>query len=394
MSVSLFFFGGRRIRVPKEFRTDVLNLCLLYGESPVRMEAEADGAISFTLPVSSARALVREARARGMELEVRGAFGIPSLLCRLLRRPGLFAGAVLGLLLLLLSGRFVWAVEVKGNETVTDAEVKEILSACGFGVGSYLPGLEIPALENHVLVFTDRLSWLSINIDGTVASVQVLERTVGTPAEESARRPANLIAARDGQIEYTEIFRGECEVKAGQAVREGELLVSGVYEGTNTGNRFTRAAGRVLARTEHTFEVEIPYAWEEKQEDTPVLCALTLKFFNFSLNFFENSGNMGESCDIIENEKVLPMGGRHVLPISLAVKTAVPYTLESRTRTEEEALTLAHEALGRELAALSANAVLLSKEIRTEVGETGVRLLCTVSAVEDIARVQEFEIEE
>ncbi len=393
MNLPLFLFGGCRLRVLPASLTSVLDLCLSRGYTYTDVTLCEDGSMCFSLPLSVARALLRDAEARGLAVTREKSFGLPAYLARLARRPGLLIGGVLGALLLVLSGRFVWAVEVTGNETLPTEEVREILRDCGFGVGSYLPAVEVPSLENRILISTDRLSWISINLDGTVASVQVVERREEIPAEEETR-PANLVAARDGQIEYLELFRGQRAVSVGQAVKAGELLVSGVYESATVGCRFTRAAGKVFARTERTFEIGIPYAWEEKQSETPVLCALTLDFFNFSLNFFENSGNVGESCDIIETEKVLPSFGKHALPISLSVTTATPYTYVPRTRTREEAIALAYEALERELSALSASAVLLGKEIRSEVGETEVRLVCTVTAVEDIARVQEFEVAE
>lgn len=398
MNFTLLLFGGCRVRVPREDCTGVLDLCLAYDLPHADFTCAEDGSVSFTLSLSDARRLRAAAEARGLCVETVSAFGLPALFLRVLRRPGLLLGGLLGLVLLVLSGRFVWAVEVTGNETMSDKEVREILSACDFGVGTYLPGLEIPPLENRILISTDRLSWISINLSGTVARVQVVERVAADGNAETGTRPAHLVAAVDGQIEYFEIFRGVRAVAVGQAVRAGEVLVSGIYTSGEDEDalppRYTRAAGRVLARTEREIELFVPYEWEEKMHGDSSLVGITLHFFNFSWNFFENSGNAGGSCDIIETEKVFPVLGAHEIPISLTLRRSVPYTLASRTRTEKEALENAYLELEDALAALSGDVTLLGKQVATELLEDGVRIRCTLRCLENIACVREFEIGE
>jgi similar to stage IV sporulation protein len=196
----------------------------------------------------------------------------------------------------------------------------------------------------------------------------------------------------DGQIEYLEIYRGNVVVKAGQAVKKGELLVGGLYESSTDSFRYTRAAGRVMARTERIVEVEIPLSFEEKVYDEPYLQEMELSFFNFSHKIFKNSGNSDILCDIIEYNSNLGQLGNNRLPISLSRVEVRPYHLEQRTRSAEEALELCYAELSVQLASLSGEIQLLQKELATEVGEDSVILVCTLNCIENIALVQEFEI--
>ena len=395
MSLSLFLLGGAVVRADARDRTRVLDLCLRQGYTYTDFSCAEDGAVRFTLMHAAARAFLRDAAACGISVTVEHAYGIPALLSRLFHRPGLLLGTALGVLLLFLSCRFVWAVEVTGNETMSTDEIREILRACDFGVGSYLPGVEVSALENRVLMSTDRISWISINLFGTVAHVQVMERKEEQGADDGGRQPAHLVAARDGQIEYFELFRGVRAAASGQAVRAGEVLVSGIIEGAEgEPPRYTRAAGKVFARTERTLTYTVPYAFEQKQAKGSKICKISLNFFGFSLKIFENSGNAEGCCDIIQNEKVLPSFGKHPIPVSLTLTEAVPYALAACTRTEEEALEIAYGMLESELSLLSSDATLLSKEIRTEVTGEGVRLVCRLGTLENIACTREFGIGE
>lgn len=397
MNLLLFLSGGKELTVAAGDRTAVMNLCLQNGYTYTAFAWLEDGSVRFQCASATARRLLAQCKKQGWDVKVTGAYGIPSLFFSLRRRPGLAVGALLAVFLLVLSGRFVWSVQIKGNTALSTEEVLELLDSCGLSVGSYVPTIRAGELENRVLLATDRLSWISVNLDGTVAHVQVIERVEGEyegEAPEKAKYPANLIAAKDGQIEYLELYRGEAVIKTGQAVKKGDLLVSGIYDSRTSGFRYTRAAGRVYARTEHTFTVEIPLTYEEKTYTAPKTQQITLNFFDFSLKIFKMSGNPTPDCDIIERKTDLEGFGPNPLPISFSTLEAMPYTVQRLTRTPEEALELAYAQLEKELGAFSEGRELLRKQITAEAGENSVKLVCTILCIEDIALQSEFEIKE
>ena len=395
MSLALLFRGSCTVSVPSIHRTAAMNLCMQMGLQYTNFVWCKDGSVRFCCAARSARRFLAACHARDIEAEIVGYRGLPKVLLRLKERMGLVIGALLALTLIVLSGLFVWDVQVSGNENLTESEVLEELRACGFGVGSYLPSLRVREIENRVLMVSERIGWLSINLDGTVARVQVIEhlsKDFGTGDEASSKNPANLVAMRDGQIEYLELYRGNAVVTAGQAVKKGELLVSGLYENPTGGLRYTRAAGRVMARTERTVEVEIPLSFDKKVYDEPYLQEIELSFFNFSHKIFKNSRNSNILCDIIKYNSNLGQLGNNRLPISLSRIEARPYHIEQCQRSAEEALELCYQELEEQLSSLSGEVQLLQKEIVTRVGESSVVLVCTLTCVENIALVQEFEI--
>lgn len=391
MNLPLFFFGSTRIQSSAKHRTALLNLCLKHEISYVDFRCAADGSVSFRTSFVTAQRLKRLCDAAQIELQLSERRGLPFLIWQYRSRAGLLLGGALALALMILSGQFVWDVRITGNERVTDAEIRAELRACGLYPGSYIPNLHAGELENRVLIASEKLSWISIYLDGTVATVQVIEHTP-TPEEEDLSRPANLIATADGQIETVEIYRGNCVVKHGQAVRKGELLVSGLYDSSVLGYRYTRAAGMVYARTEKTFTVEIPLSYEEKIFESTKYREITLHFFDFSLNIFKNSGNSHTTCDIIRDEKSLDAIGLYGVPVGITVLHDLPYSYHRTERTPEQALECAYAELDRRLSVLSQDAQLLSKTIKTTLTDSALILECTVNCLENIAVQSEFEI--
>lgn len=397
MMGALWLLGAQRLRVGVSERTDALNICLENGFSYSDFSWEADGGVSFLMPPVSARRFRRTCRAGGITVAVVGGKGLPMLLWAMRRRAGLWLGALVAVVLILLSCRFVWAVEVTGNVNMSDEAVRGLLRECDFGVGSYIPDINARALENRVLLQTDELAWIALYMDGTVARVQVIERENPTdPVAPSvdASKPANLVAAADGQIERVQLYRGEIAVTVGQAVKKGELLVSGVYDSTNAGFRYTRAAGEVYARVEHTYTVEIPLSYREKHYTDQKTQSLALNFFNFPVKIFKSTGKKDDNCDIIEDKIDWTGSGAHALPFFFTRTYACAYEWATRTRTPSEATLLAHGELEKSLSELSARAELLSRRVETEITDTAVILHCTVTCIENIAVQSEFEIRE
>ena len=394
MNAVLWLLGGRRVRTDGASSAALLDICLHHSISYHGFCWEENGAISFFLPLYSVRALIGLCETNGVPLQLLECVGLPAFLYRHRRRAGMLLGLLAAIFLTVLSQRFVWDVRVYGNESMSAGEVIAELRDCGFGVGSYIPGLSAPALENRVLIASERISWISIRMDGTVAVVQVIEEVEAPPAEENKGCPANLVAARDGQIEYWQIYRGQPVIVVGQAVREGELLVSGIYDSNLYGYRYTRAAGEVMARTERQLTVEIPLVYEAKIPNSPYLSEFRLQFFDFSAKIFKNSRNEGGACDIIKERIGLERLGLKNLPFYLEISTCTPYVPSTRTRTHEEALELAYRELDLLISELSDSAQILEKRIQTELEEDTLILTCTVSCVENIAVQREFEITE
>ena len=392
MNFTLFLSGYRWLETDEAHRTDLMDLCFRLGIVYDGFRVCEGGGVSFRTSARAARRLASVCRTEEIPLSEGKRGGLWHLLFRYRRRAGFFLGAALALAMLVLSTRFVWRIDVTGNESLGRDEIIDELAACGFGVGSYLPRVATERLENEVLIRSDRIAWIAIRMDGTHATVQVIERKEAPPTPSNA--PANLVAACDGQIEQLLLFRGNCLVSVGQAVRKGELLVSGLYDSSVCPYRYTRAAGEVLARTEHTICVEIPFSYAQKCYADDKVSSISLKILGFSLKFFKNSRNEGGSCDIIKEDHILSLPFVSDLPLSLTVVRHRPYTESRAVRSYDEALALAYEELGVSLATLSEEAQLIEKQIETEWRDDAVILRCTVTCIENIAVQSEFEISE
>ena len=391
MNPSYFFLGGVKIFADYDNAAPILNLCMYYGIPYTKFTPTANG-VELVIRYSSFKKFKKEAGARGIAFNVLKRRGFPALVDRYKLRIGAFVGILIAAILVIASQSVIWDIEVVGNETVTTSEIRRLLREEGFFVGCYIPTANTDKIETRILVKSDVISWMSINIKGTVAEVQVREN-VKPKEDDTPKKPANLVASKDGIIEEVRIFHGTLTVSPGQPVGKGTLLVSGFYEGERVGVMYTRAAGQVFARTKSEYYIEIPFEYEGKRYTGEEYYDNYLIFFDYLINISKNSGKEGvlyDKIDIVENF-CLP-GGIETPFGAKSVKYAA-YETVTFTRTAEEAEALAYFELSRRLGEDATDGIIVSKTITPIVKEDSFALLCKIEIIEDIAAAVEFEVD-
>ncbi len=317
--------------------------------------------------------------------ETRKRLGLIPYLARYKARAGLLVGGVLGVFLLVFSSLFVWDITVSGTETIPESAVLTALEENGLVLGSFIPRLDTERLEGVLALELDGLSFVSVNLRGTVASVELRERERNTEPVDT-ESPSNLVAAMDGQIESVEVVGGRNMVKAGDIVKKGDILASGIIDSTALGYRLVRARGVITARTSVTLVSEIPLETTEKVYTGEKDTHYRIKFFAKTLNFYKKDGFSPENCDTIEESRRLYLFGIIKLPIFMEKTVYAYYEETPRTLSEAEALEMAKDDIRRGRDALLSDAEILARH--TEVSTDGKTLILreTVDCILDIAK--------
>ncbi len=173
-------------------------------------------------------------------------YGIRFVVNRYRKRWGLVAGAALMVVLLIYLSGFVWSVDVSGNNRLSQNVILQTLEECGFKNGVKKSKINITSIENEMKSRLYDLSWISINLDGSSAHVEVKERRV-IPGMDSDNKPSNLVASTDGKIIRMEITKGKPIAMVGSGVVKGELLVSGLYNDKKDNVILEHSRGKVTA---------------------------------------------------------------------------------------------------------------------------------------------------
>lgn len=295
--------------------------------------------------LSCAELLLRLAKEQGIEAEIERKRGLPFLMTRYRKRPGLLLGLLLGLGLLFVSELFVWKVSVNGNTLLSDKEVTEALERYGIGVGSYIPDIPVLRAQNEIPIRYRELSSVAINVKGTHIEVELLERTHAPEIEDNTGY-CDVVASEDGIIVSVEAADGTVRVRPGDVVRKGQILIGSFMAYENNQFRMSHARGKVVARTYGSFAVSVPLEktvrhYTGKTERKTSFCVLGKE-----LDLFLSEESPFERFRAEVTEEPFLLFGFAETPV---VKTSVlyrEYTEKTVLLTEEQAKAEAEAAFG------------------------------------------------
>lgn len=386
-----FFFGYSIMRIPAPQADSLVNLCIQLGL--IYRDMRFVGAWAyFRCPLTSAKRLTSACRENEIDIHQISRKGLPALILRYRRRVGIFLGALLFAFLIFLSGRVIWDIRIDGEGKLDEDEVEALLGECGLSVGDVKSKLDVDSIENRLLILSDDISWISVNITGTVAEVEIRETDV---VEDGAERygASNLVASASGVICGFEDVRGNIVVDIGEAVSEGELLVSGLYGSETQGFRYTSAKGKVLAEVERTLSLEIPRKYQKKEYTGRVREEKSLIFFKNEIKFFIKGGNSYASCDKIDTVEYISMPGGVEIPVGVRTVRYMEYSYTDTERSEGELRRIAEYRLGAMLDSELKDGELLRLSETSALTDEFYSLSWQIKSIENIAIVKEIEID-
>ncbi len=389
----LFLVGWREFRVDTACRSAAFDLMYRGGISFSR-ERERDGRVSFRVRESCTAELCSLLEGACIEYELGEVRGLPALVRWLFYRPAIPIGAALFLIWMFYSSRLIWDVRVFGNTKTSEAEIIALLDELGCGIGDYYPSIEFSKVHANYAAAQNDIAWLSVYMNGTVAEVQVRELWADTRPKHEEGVYANVVATCDGIVESVNVFEGQAAVRAGDLVRAGQVLISGVVENKDGSVRYEYAAGEVYCTVAEPISVKIE-PWREKKVYTGRnFSKKSMKIFKKTINLLGKGGIEGATYDTIDTMEQLCPFGLSTIPIWISKTEYREYVTERETVSAEDAAEYAMMELSREIKERAASGTMLSKSVEISSDESGYRLDCLLYLSRDIGKTLEFKISE
>ena len=222
--------------------------------------------------LSAAETLCRK---RGDSFRVLGRQGLWYAVWALWERKLLLTGLVFLLGLTILLPTRVLFFRVEGNKVVPKAQILWEAERQGLSFGASRRGVRSEKIKNALLEAIPELEWVGVNTQGCTAMISVRERTAPAPVPEAKHQVGNIVAAMDGYILSVTVTQGTGQVQPGQAVKKGEILISG-YTDCGICIQAAQAEGEILAQTRRQLEAVTPAQYLRKGKITGTKRALSL----------------------------------------------------------------------------------------------------------------------
>lgn len=339
---------------PEQF----LNLCARQGVELYECRPVSEVELRCTVPrrfTSAARFCAERAQC---EMKIRGRHGASFTVSRVKRRYVLLSGLFFALLLLGVSGLYIWDIDVVGNENIKTAEILNVLEDCGVCIGANWTEFDADLIRAKAITRLPELSFITVNVNGSRATVIVRER-IDVPEINFATENCDIIATKGGIITEISAYRGSPRIAVGSAVLAGDVLISSevVGVGDAPSSNFVSSYGEVWAHTFYDFTASESLVTYKKVLTGRESEKFALIFGKTRLNLYSNTGIVKAECDTIYDVWKAEVGGLFTLPVSLVRESRAQYTQEKYVKSPVDV-----EARLKEL---------LTERVERELGEGG-----------------------
>ena len=324
---------------------------------------------------SKIRPVAKKTKTRVKILEKKG---LPIIINKYRKRYLFFAGILCFLVFAFVSTQFIWTVEVPDNtEYVSKDEIMQAAFDSGLKVGVFKRNINEKDLQNQMLYKLDKLSWTWTYIKGTKAIIEVKEKTPKPQVVDNSV-PCHIVAEKDAVVTTVRALNGFANVKPGDTVLRGDILISGTALSEVAGMRFVHASGEVYART-----------WAEKTADFPMYkitqtpTGKTKNYYTFNIwskkipLYFKKKSPFKNYYNV-SNRKEPQLGKDNFIGISIDIDKYIEIVNEKTPLTYEQTLNYAENELRKELLKNAGeNAVL--EDLNISVGQKDEEII-TVTA--------------
>ena len=269
------------------------------------------------------------------------------------KRPILLIGLVIMVLLTLFLPTRLLFFRVEGNCRVAERRILEVSSQCGVQFGAIRKDVRSEQVKNALLGELPELEWVGINTTGCVVTISVRERQTAEEPKKSTG-VSSIVSIRDGVIEQMTVTGGSASVKPGQAVKAGQVLISG-YTDCGLSIRAERAEGEIYARTYRNLSCVLP----EMDCGRSAVVTKTQKYAIIigkkRINFYQSSGILSTRCVKMYEQKYVTLPGGFQLPIAVVTETWINYEEVTPSAALEEKseilVRIAHSYLSNQMIA-------------------------------------------
>ncbi len=276
---------------------------------------------------------------------------------RIKKRAGLYFKAIkqkthscflMGILLFLIMGKllslYIWNISFDGNYSYTNVELMRFLNNNHIRNGLLKSSIDCDNIEYLLRTNYSDITWVSAEIKGTKLIIHIKENFDGFIAENETKS-YDIVSDTNGKITGIITRSGVPQVKAGDEITEGQLLVSGILDtyGDNetfVSRRFVSSDADIYADIVLEYKDEFELLHQNKKYTGEKNNIYTLNILGKKLYFslFQKQYKMS---DVVTTDKQLSITDNYYLPVSAGKITIREYVTSEAVYSEEEACAIA-----------------------------------------------------
>ena len=331
-----YIIGYVRITVEGYYIERFINICTTNRILIWNLKREKGVRLHLNIGIKDFYTAVDIAKKLQCKIRIEKKRGIPFIINRYRKRKIFVIAVLIIFIVLCVSSNYIWNIDVQIEDNLQLNNIAKDIKDAGLKTGMKKKEINTEEIINKIRLKRSDISWIGISLKGTNAIVKVV-KAKEAPNLIDEKEYCNIVAKKAGTITQIIAQNGTAQVKTGDMVQEGQILIQGTMEGKYTGVRYVHSLGEVKAIVQYTKTEKIQLKEEQKVKTGKKETKYGIKFNNFQINFYKPLSKF-KIYDTIEEEKKLRIFSNLYLPISVKKITNEEVEKISKKYSVEEAV--------------------------------------------------------
>lgn len=378
-----YIMGYLKISVEGYYIERFINICKNKNITIWNLKRNKNILLTFNIRIKEFREMCKIAKKTNCKVKIISKNGLPFLLHRYKKRKIFIFLLLIMICFIWISSMFVWNVDIIEENNQELVDIRSDIEEAGLKNGVLKQKVNTKEIINKLRLKRNDIAWIGIEMKGTNAIVKLVKAD-NKPDIIDTNEYCNVVSDKTGIITKISAQNGTANVKAGDTVKIGDVLINGWMEGKYTGLRYVHAKGEIEAKVWYTKKKKIPYTLTQTRETGNIQEKYFLKINNLKINFSKKYSKF-KIYDTIENDSKFRIFSDFYLPISIVKTTYKEMEEYTKKYTIEEAKNLGLEELQKELdEEIKDKEKIVNKNINTYECQDGVEVYVTYEVLENI----------
>lgn len=376
--------GYFRVRIYGYSPERFMNLCKINGILLWNISMDMDAGYLICICRKDVKKIQVFLEKTRTEMEIQRKIGLPFFVFKNKKRLPFVIGVIGCLIALYGLSFFIWAYDIRGNQSIEEGVIIRLLKSHGVTYGTYKKGINIQEIEEQVREYFDNVSWVSVKIEGTnlIVSIKEIEavQEVTDDIYQQENIARHIYAEADGEIIDIITRTGIPKVKVGDQVAVGQILIEGyvpIYDDAGVLLHYNevQASGDYTIRTTLHIKRELSRYYKYKKYTGE---EQTIPYFRIGNHYFSPYFLFREydMYEIDESEDTFTLFEKLEIPVYFGKRRYIEYFEQEDIYEEEEGKVLLNQYVENLMKELSEKGVqIIQKNVKIDVGNQKISLM-------------------
>lgn len=220
-----YIYGYVNISVEGYFIERFINMCISKKIFLWNIKREKSTYLHANINIKDFKRIKQVSRKTKCKITIQSKKGFPFILNKYRKRKVFAIALIIIIIEIISTSRFIWNIEITGNEKIETQKLIQELNDKGITVGNKKSKIDTDEIIRKIRLERDDIAWMSIDLNGTNAIVKIVEKTEKPDIIDESEY-CSIVSNKSGVITKINAKTGTSLVKEGDVVTEGMILVA------------------------------------------------------------------------------------------------------------------------------------------------------------------------